>query len=175
MPFPDRGKKALSTFILKVMSYVNLFPMFEARVVRQNGDGTVDVVSANDPSILNPFSNLSRVPLFYGVPGLKAELVEGSLVLLGFLRGDPSRPFIVSWGSGERSTSAKWEIPNPEVVIGRDSRPVSRVDDEIEVTIPSGTLIMEAAPPAGGPILTGTPIVLTGRITQGSPKLKAGD
>lgn len=119
--------------------------LYSAKIDKQNGDGTVDVIAAGRFGV-------TRVPLLTGVPGSKIEVRPGEVVTLGFFGGDPQAPFCV--GHAQGSGGAK----------------VGRVGDTVRVTIPGGTYLNAAQ--AG--VFAG-PVDVDGEITSGTDRIEIGD
>jgi hypothetical protein len=75
--------------------------MYKASVVNCAADGSTCDVRPEDKRI-SP-EKLVRVRV--GVPGVQAVVAPGAIVLMGWERGDPSRPYCVpSWESGATVT-----------------------------------------------------------------------
>lgn len=148
-----------------------------ARVVAQNGDGSLELVP--DDARLPP---LSGVPVRYGVPGMRAEVPEGARVLLEFIAGDPSKPIASLW---ETTGATKLYLDTTgDVVVNGGTAKVARVGDNVAA---AGTTI----PPAGmqgwmaavtstinAPFLPGpgpipAPPSTIGAIAEGADRFKA--
>lgn len=145
--------------------------MYDAKIVSDNGDGTVDVLAYRSPSEGKaPAFAVSKVQLFCGVPGSKVKMNAGEEVMLGFFGGDPQKPFCSSMK--QDSTVA----PTKKVARNGDS-------------INAGTLT-GVAPPGGGAVVftytpgsSGVPVPgppgptanLSGVITSGSARILIGD
>lgn len=122
---------------------------YDATVVAQNQDGTLDV-RLDDPKM----PSLSSVPIFLGLPGLRVEVSKGAAIKVGFSGGDPSKPFAGLW-----ATDAAFI----RIVIGGGRRAIARVDDETDsgtlvfrtITHPAPLCTVEWRPPG-----TAVPIVL---------------
>lgn len=69
-------------------AHLDLFALYPAEVAAQNDDGTLELKPLH-PRI----AGVSRVPIRYGVPGVRARVRRGSLVLLGFEAGDERVPY----------------------------------------------------------------------------------
>lgn len=77
---------ALARFIRAVVGPVDYFAQYPAKVLAQNGDGTLELQpdSARVPA-------LSAVPM-RGLPGVVAKVKPGARVLVGFENGSPDAP-----------------------------------------------------------------------------------
>lgn len=131
--------------------------LFDAKVDKDNGDGTIDV-------IVSGRFGVTKVKLLIGVPHAKAKLDGGELVTLGFFGGDPQKPFAVAMAQDTTATK--------EVARNGDSVDAGSI---LVVAPPSGGTCTVTYVPAGG-----TPIPLTtalsgGKITSGTQRLKVGD
>ncbi len=126
----------------------------DAKVDRDNGDGTVDVIAAGRFGV-------TKVKLFCGVPHAKVKCDGGDLVTLGFFGGDPQKPFAVAMA---QDTSA--------------TKKVGRVGDKVEIKIPPGTYITSVSGGSGSPAV-GVPNIAEdtweGTITEGTERLMVGD
>lgn len=137
-------------------------------------------INPDDEVVGHGLGGLTEVALRYGLPGFTATIPDGTRVGLGFLGGDPSKPYAASWEPGAVT----------EVVFDGGAEKVARTND----TIQGGYLLFDAltpllyyAPDVSGfpgvytavlptaglpaPGTPGTPIV--GDITSGNAKLKA--
>lgn len=135
--------------------------LYDAKVDRDNGDGTIDVIAAGRFGV-------TKVKLFCGVPRSKVKVDPGDLVTLGFFGGDPQKPFAVAMA---QHTSATKEV--------------ARKGDTIKATLSEADITAIAAMLKVGPgVALGSTVVavpiatqLSGPcdITQGSERLKVGD
>ena len=73
---------------------VDYLAQYPAKVVTQNGDGSLELVP--DDTRLPTYS---AVPIRYGVPGVSAQVAPGARVLLGFAGADPQKPIAELWES----------------------------------------------------------------------------
>jgi hypothetical protein len=154
-----------------------------ARVVRDNGDGTADVLPDNEA--LRGQGGLDRVPLRLGIARARQTLAEGQRVTVRFdssetfPAGDPSRPYIADLeqdASADRPIARRGDLVEIGVLtIMQSANPPGMVlnlefhgspYDEARVQrvallLPGATLL-EGPPP-------GTPIDIDGWILTGSP------
>lgn len=116
--------------------------------------------------------DLRRVKTRPGLPGAKADLKLGSVVLVGFVDSSPSRPVILAF---EDSEGDGWKPPKVEldadaIVLAAGSAYAARVGDA--VTITSAQILAAGMVAGGNPVTISTP--LAGSITGGSSKVKVG-
>lgn len=70
---------------------------YRAKVAACANDGSTCDLQPED----SRFPSMKNVPVRVGVPGLQAVVQPGAVVLLGWERGDPARPYCEpSWESG---------------------------------------------------------------------------
>lgn len=128
----------------------------DAKVDRDNGDGTIDVIASGRFGV-------TKVQLLCGVPGSKVEVRGGEIVTLGFFGGDPQKPFAVAMGQDVTATKS-----------------VARVNDPTSTDIVTDSIFWTWLSAAAG-VLAGlgvvapTPTSLAAKITSGSARLKVGD
>jgi hypothetical protein len=82
---------ALANFIRAVVGPVDYYAQHPARVLAQNGDGTLEL-QPDSPRI----PALSAVPL-RGLPGVAVKVAAGARVLVGFESGNPGAPVAMLW------------------------------------------------------------------------------
>lgn len=144
---------ALERLLGRLTRRVDYTALWPARVVAQQGNGTLDLVPDSP-----------RVAPCQGVPyrtlrGLSVEVSAGARVLLGYEGGDPSQPYALAWEIGSATS----------VRVNGGSTRAAREGDSVSVTLPIGALIPPASP--GGP-LPAAPLTLTGTITSGTSALR---
>jgi len=76
--------------------------------------------------------------------------------------------------SGKLTVSAQSIELNGTTIELNGTTGVARSGDTVKVTIPPGTVLMASSPGVGSPIVTGSPIDVTGTITSASTTVKAG-
>lgn len=88
---PDRfaARVYFVPFIFRPPTSNKYAALYNARVDKDNGDGTVDVIA-------DARFGVTKVPLFSGVPGSKVKALPGEQVTLGFFGNDPQKPFCVA-------------------------------------------------------------------------------
>jgi hypothetical protein len=81
-------------FVRAMLPELPYLKSYEARVVGQNGDGTLELI-AYDPAI----GGLSRVPIRLGLPGCAVTVAAGARVDVGFEEGDPRKAYAGLWNT----------------------------------------------------------------------------
>lgn len=137
---------------------------YRAEVVMQHGDGCLDLRAIDkraDGSTVIP--DLTRVPIAYGEPGVRAKVKKGAIVFVEFAAGDPSQPVVRGWASGSVD---ELSIDANLVKLAGD-RSLARKGDQVVVFI---------TPAMAGTIATGPTgaIPVTGYILDGSNIVKGG-
>lgn len=91
----ERLNAALRRLVAKHLPPLDYLALYPARVVAQNGDGSLELrpVDGRIPPS-------SRVPLRLPLPGMTAQVAPGASVLLGWEGGDPSAPFAALFAGG---------------------------------------------------------------------------
>jgi hypothetical protein len=125
--------------------------LYDAKVDRDNGDGTIDVIATGRFGV-------KKVKLLIGVPHAKAKLDGGELVTLGFFGGDPQKPYALAVA---QDTSA--------------TKQVARKGDSVKVTITPDDIVSLGLANGGGSVAASSSVDVTGEITSGSDRLKVGD
>ncbi len=157
----DRVKGPLAALIRSVLSRVDYFAFYAAKVVAQSADlSTVDLVPDD-----TKLPGLQAIPVRLGMPGCAVQVAAGARVLLGFENGDPSRPFAALWGTSGLTL----------IKLAGGGAAAARNGDSVKVTLTAADITQILAPPgtAGG-ACSGGPITLTGNITAGSAKVQVG-
>lgn len=156
-------------FIFRAPTQTKYDRTYNAKIIADNGDGTVDVLAYRSPSEGKaPAFNVSRVQLFCGVPNSKVAMQPGEEVTLAFFGGDPQKPFAMSMKQSATAT-----------------KEVARKGDKVHISAAQLTaLALTFVSPAGPCVYTpgGTPPPtppgapgLDAVISEGSARLKVGD
>lgn len=98
IPGEERGIRGdVAGIVAQEMSHIDYLGLYECKVVTQSADlTTVDIQPSNAK-----FAGLQRVPLRLGLPGVTAQFAPGAKVLLGWMEGDPSKPYAALFAGGE--------------------------------------------------------------------------
>lgn len=87
----------LSALVKRETAGKDLDRTFVARIVAQNADGTLELKLGD-----SAMPGLSRVPVRLGIPGVSSyQIAPGIDCSLEYENGDPSRPFVSSFDSGQ--------------------------------------------------------------------------
>ncbi len=145
----------------------------EFRVVSQEGE-RVNLqpvrASAGMPS-------LRRVRVRPGIPGASAKITLGTLVLVTFIDGSPTRPAVVAFEDADAATFEPIEMnldATTAINLAGGSRGVARVGDPVQLLFPAA---MPVTGTVGGAPFVGTITVAqpgVGVIQAGSGKVMAG-
>lgn len=143
----DPIRVALTKIVRQMTRTIDFLAAYPARVVKQNGDGSLELKPKSEK-----MPGMSRIPIRYGVPGVRAKVKAGSFVNVEFEHGDPSAPVATVW---DRESVSELTVKADRVVVDatdvevQKGRPLARVGDLVQViSTPPGT-------PAIGQILTG--------------------
>ncbi|MFO7179585.1 MAG: hypothetical protein DIU78_012885 [Pseudomonadota bacterium] len=150
----------LARFVRWVMRDTLYHAQYICTVQSQDADGNLDLLP-DDERIRG--TGLSRVPIRYGIPGVKARVVAGARVTLAFEAGDPRRPFAALWDPGAIE----------EISFNDGRAPVARVGDYVTVFWPASCFVQGTLGvlPFTGTMTITSPSV--GIIRGGSPKVLA--
>lgn len=109
----DRVRGAIDRLVERSASRVDLLARYEARVVRQSPvDDSLELVP--EDTRIPP---LSDVPLRVPMPGCRILVAGGARVLLGWERGDPTRPYAESFTTSGGATT-RLDVKADEVRLG---------------------------------------------------------
>lgn len=147
--------------LVQAIAGEDLHGTYRYRVVGMSGD-RVDLQIVRRRTGLPDVLPVSMMP---GMAGVHAELSPGSEVLVQFADGDAAQPVVTHFAGRD---GAGW-LPVSLDIMGGD-KGAARVDDDVEVTIPSGTFLVSAQD--GVP--NADPVKVTGKITSGSSKVVIG-
>jgi hypothetical protein len=132
-------------------------------VERDHGDGTLDLLP-DDPRVRG--TGLSRVPIRHGLPGVTVRVVTGSRVLLGFVEGDPRKPYASLWQPGSIE----------EVSFDGGTAGVARIGDIVVCSWPASLPFTGTLTGAVSGTITGTLTIATqssGNIQTGAARVHA--
>ena len=153
----------------RVMSSVDYLALYPAKVIKQASDGTLEL-QPDDTRI----PGMSKIKIKTGIPGLEIKMSPDSMVLIGFMNGDPSKPYAALWDKPtllevtlSAETFAKLETTTLDVKattvnlkasmadlnstvikLANGTRPVARLGDAVTITaVPSPTGLNIVLPP----------------------------
>jgi len=142
----SRVSEDLTAFVDQVTgSKIDYSRLYPARVIRQSGDGTLEIMP--DDQIIRG-NGLTGVPLRLGIPGLSVTVPAGGKILLFFEAGDPKRPAAALHPSGASvlsvslTASTEVKITAPSVSITGDIDVLGTVT-AIDVKTVTGTSLLK--------------------------------
>lgn len=139
----------------------------EYRIVTQSGVR----LNVQPVQVSTGMPSLSNVIVRPGVPGVQAQYLLGSRVLVGFVNADPGRPVVI----GFEDAGGSGFLPTSLSLLG-GAAAIGRVGDAVQVTFTTAdaALILAPAGTVGGSCSAAGPITVSGKITSGSPKVTSG-
>lgn len=149
--FGDVLRAAFERVVRRMMLRLDYQAFYPCKVVSQNGDGSLEL----KPELDRKLPGLSRVPIRYGIPGVKVKVSSGARVHLSYDNGDPAKPFAAIWDPDslkevEVTASVMATVKSPMIKLNSGARPIARQGDSVMVTsTPPGT-------PAVGVIISGS-------------------
>jgi hypothetical protein len=119
LPNVNRGlPDAVRAIVRQQTAQIDYLAYYEATVNAQSSDGTTLDITPTDTRI----AGLQRIALNLGVPGATFKVTPGAKIMLGFMSGDPSMPYVHSWGSGSSAlTVTLTDAAGDEVSISNGS------------------------------------------------------
>lgn len=143
----DAMRVALQKIVRQMTRTIDFLAKIPAKVVSQNGDGSLELRPRNPR-----WPGLSRIPIRYGVPGVRAKVKPGSYVDVEFEQGDPSQPIATVWSQesvAELTVKADRVVIDAPDIVAQNGRPLARVGDLV------GGISSGPGMPFAGQILTG--------------------
>jgi hypothetical protein len=181
----DRLKKAFDEAVASVFPEIDYQALYTFQVVKQNGDGTLELQPVGRSATLK-LPSKSNVPIRYGVPGAKITVGTDSQVLLGWRDGDPQQPFAALWVTGnsgdlvtiEIDAAQKITLNAPQVEIGSNATLAAARETDPVAIAPSmaatiSAIIAALASPAYAPVVVPPPTDF-GMIESGSSEVTIG-
>jgi hypothetical protein len=147
-----------------------LHGVYRYRVVTMRDDRRADLQAVREDAGLPDLPAVSQCP---GIPGLAAELTEGSTVLVCFVDGDAAEPLITHYAGPGSDGFA----PVGMIIGGDSGQPAARQNDPVEVLLPPAQFAGVIAIGGGAPspaqgIVTWLVPKADGVIVGGSGKVK---
>lgn len=90
----DMGVSGLEATVHRAMRWTDYLALYDCEVLRDHGDHTLDLRPSN-PQL----PELTKVRLVQPIAGARVKIKAGSVVLLSFQAGDPSRPVVLHYGT----------------------------------------------------------------------------
>lgn len=181
----DRLKRGLLAIVESMIrKRVDYLAMYPGKLVRQNANGTVDVV-CEDARI----GSLAAVPIRIGVPGVTVVVKTPSRVLITFENGNPQAPIACLWDAATLDTITI-DAKNVNLVKS-GGLPIARQGDMVGVggglpPVPNCSITFGVVGAPTVPVTTGVPVPaylenvvpglgqpVYGSIQSGRPTVKA--
>src|SRR6478609_3719473 len=122
----DHPRAALEQFLSGQRRDVDYSREWPCKVITQNPDYTLQLLPDDEAM---KAAGLDKVPIRYGIPGVRAKLKPGARCHLAFAAGDPKRPFAHNWESNEET------VESVEFVAGERSAGIARLGDPVQVFV----------------------------------------
>ncbi|THF70507.1 hypothetical protein E7T06_07320 [Deinococcus sp. Arct2-2] len=111
----DMGITGLEATVQRAMRWTDYLALYDCEVLRDHGDHTLDLRPSN-PQL----PELTKVRLVQPIAGSRVKIKAGSVVLLSFQAGDPSRPVVLHYGTAT--------LERLEIATGKGQ--LIRIDDD---------------------------------------------
>ncbi len=136
----DRIKAALRSLVVRVLTELgfDFTQLVPARVVKDNGNQTVDVTSD-----LDSVDGQQGVPVRQGSPGQTMVVQPGARCRMAFDGRDGAQPFVALWDAGVDPVSWTQRATDTiimdadDIELGEAAGVVARDGDAIEIWIPN--------------------------------------
>lgn len=137
----SRRLDALSKLIAQLYPDLRYRGAYEFRVVTQAGDR----LNLQPVRVSLGLPDLARVPMRPGMPGARANVALGSLVLVQFINADPARPVVTGFDAPDNPgwtpliadlTGAQIRVGGPTALLG-----IARTTDVIQAGPFSGVIV----------------------------------
>lgn len=157
----DRSKDAQSAFVRQNIPELERMKLYEAEVITQRTDGTLDL-KADDARV----GDCPGTPIYHGVPGLAVKVARGARIKVGFDGASPTGRFAALWTTNAAALELTLKVPKvtieaDEVFLGGGQGRVIREGDLI--MMPLGQPSVPTATPVALSLVggTGVPIPVT--------------
>lgn len=134
----DQLRKVVKEIVKTVVGPIDTHILYSATVVGQPTPTTIDV-KLDDGRFGLP--GMSHLPLYFGIPGVTADIPSGTKVVVGFLNGSRAKPVcLVGWNSGD-PVEVKFKAST--LIQLNDTAPlgVARITDPVQAGPFVGTII----------------------------------
>lgn len=127
----DRAKAAQAAFVKQQVPEIDRLGFFEATVISQREDGTLDLKADNEK-----IGDCPGTPIYHGVPGLSVKVAAKARVKVGFDAASPTGRFAGLWATGAAALEFTMRCPKvtieaDEVYLGEGAARVIREGDRI--------------------------------------------
>jgi hypothetical protein len=162
----SRLKAAIAAFVRRISSCYEYAGTWAYTVKAVNGDDDTVELAPDEPTKVPP---LSRIPILWGSPAVKAKPTSGARCRVRFVNRDPSRPVVLGWEHGNYDS-----VQIGDGTVRKDLpplNPVARCGDSVKAFLPPTALFTGTI----GPLtVTGIPvrmaIAVFGQIDDGCSK-----
>ena len=153
IPGTDRGiNDATQRMAKQAFPLVDYLAFYDAKVVAQSADGaTVDLKPVD-----SRIAGMQRVPLRLGLPGCVVQFAPGSIVRLGWDRGNPEFPCACLFNGGETLTAVTLGSSAESVVTKSDIDAIKLAISSAAVTPNDGGATLKANIIAAWPAAVGS-------------------
>lgn len=152
-----RIRGSLLALIRAAFPRIDYYGFYRAKVAKQSADLLRVDVQPDDPRV----PGMGDIPLRHGLPGIKVQVAIGAYVLIGFMGGDPSKPYVHCWEAGE--SVALLQLAG--------TTPIARLGDAVSISLSSLQSCLDARYSHGGVPLA---LPVAAQISSASDVLKGG-
>lgn len=143
----DRLKAAILAIIRESLPQLPFLGVYEYRVFRANS-GTFDGSPVTDAYGL---PDVTSVPMRPSITGGTSKMLLGSSVLIGFINGDPGRPYVMGGDpdtpptEADFTASVKIKADAPQIQLNNGVFGVARLGDAVVAGPFGGTITVASA------------------------------
>jgi hypothetical protein len=166
MSATDRFKAALTALVDELLPERRFLAPAEYRVDKCE-DGKLTAKPASDARGLPPIVDMPIRGSIAG--GVSTKLKRGTSVVVMFIDGLPSRPFL-AWIDETQEPDELRLKAQTAIVLNEGTKGAARVDDTVEISV--AQFAAAGATNGGGPVAIATPMQAT--IKSGSATVKVG-
>jgi hypothetical protein len=153
----DRAKKAQSAFVKQHLPEYERKDLYEARVIAQRSDGTLDL-KCDNPLI----GDAPGTPIYHGIPGCSVKVAVNARVKVGFDSASPTGRFCGLWKTD--AEALELTVTCPKVTIVADEVYLGAGEGR---TLREGDLVMLPVGAAGTP--TPMPLMYAPSVVDAGP------
>lgn len=130
------GRESFRASVRRSIGDLDVFAHYRAKVIAQSDDMHYLEVKPDSPLL----SDITRVPIRTGLPGVKVKVRQGAHVMIAFENADRSQPVATLWESDTLeelhvNATGKVVLNSPDVRIGDENgAPIAREGDLVQVS-----------------------------------------